>query len=289
MIDNTDIRSLDHLVVSVLDAEQAGANYEKLGFHVLPLMRHIEIGSCNRVIQFKSNYLELIGDLDKAVAVHGDRMLKRFDVGEGLSIVSLTATDLEKDRQMLQRDGLTPDPVISARRKIGMPDGSTNETNSSCFYIWRDNKEYLSLFYSAHYKPETIFVPGYYNHHPNGAKSVTGITYISQNPAGDVDYFKTMFRADPESVAVDSVKFVTPRGETFDIVSQDILETIHPNIDWSESSRLAGFPTSLDVGVGSLAACERVLTGNGIDFEREDRAVTVDPAYCNGVLFRFHE
>lgn len=285
----SDVRSLDHFVVSVLDAEQAGANYEKLGFHVLPFMRHIELGSCNRVIQFKSTYLELIGDLDNAVHVHGNKMLKRFEVGEGLSIVSLSSENLDTDRERLQEDGFAPDAIVSARRKIDMPDGTANETDSSCFYVWRPDKEYLSLFYSAHYKPETIFVPEYYDNHPNTAKSVSGITYVSKAPSEDIDYFTAMFRSEPDKAEVDYVRFITPRGETLEIVAQDVLEKMQPGIDWSASTRLAGIPTGLSVKVDSLESCQRTLSINGVVSRRENGAISVDPAACNGVLFKFHE
>ena len=282
-------RSLDHFVVSVLDSESAGGNYEKLGFHVLPLMRHIELGSCNRVIQLKSTYLELIGDLHKAVGVHGDKMTKRFEVGEGLSIVSLTSDDLERDRDRLETFGLAPDPVISARRKIDMPDGSKNETDSSCFYVWRDGKEYLSLFYSAHSKPETIFIPGYYDIHPNTAQEITGIIYLSKDPAEDIGYFSEMFQANPSTSVNGHVQFVTPRKETLDIVTLEELDDLRPNTDWGDIDKLSGLPVSLSVKVESLEACHEVLSANGVESVPDDRTVSVDPSFCNGVLFVFHE
>lgn len=285
----SDKRSLDHFIVSVLDADAAGNNYKRLGYNVLPLMRHIELGTCNRIVQFASTYIELIGDLDKAVAVHGNRMLKRFDIGEGLSLVSLTSSDLEADSQYLEEAGLSPDPIISARRKIDMPNGQKDETDSSCFYVWRENKEYLSLFYSAHYRPETIFIPGYFDNHPNSAKAITEITYVSKAPADDVGYFSTMFRSEPAKVEEDCIRFDTPRGETLKIVTQDKLEVIYPNVDWSDSDRLAGFPVGFDVRVKSLKQCARVLSENSVGYQLQNAAVIVDPAQCNGVLYKFHE
>ncbi len=287
--ESVDRRSLDHFVISVEDMEAAGANYERLGFHVLPVARHVELGSCNRVIQFQSTYIELIGDLDKAVAIHGDRMLKRFSVGEGLSIVSLTSMDLEQDRTWLLREGYTPAPVVNARRQIQMPDGSDSETDSSCFYHWRDGKEYLSLFYSAHNKPETIFVPAYYNHHPNTAAAITGIVYLSRDPLADVDYFKAMFRFEPDSATSESARFETPRGEVLEIVSPERFAGMRPHVGVVETGGLPGFPVELSVKVASLEQCARTLSTNAVAYRQLDRMLYVDSAWSNGVFMAFYE
>lgn len=282
-------RSLDHFVISVKDMESAGANYEHLGFHVLPTARHIELGSCNRIIQFESTYIELIGDLDKSRAVHGEKMLKRFSAGEGLSIVSLTSADLERDRMRLVEEGYTPEPVVSARREIRMPDGSNDQTDSSCFYHWRIGKEYLSLFYSVHNKPATIFVPEYYNRHPNTASAITGIVYISEDPLADVNYFKTMFRFEPGSATSEAVHFETPRGETLDIVSPGFYTQMRPHAGSVELGKLSGFPIELSVKVASLEKCERVLSANAVSRQRLGNTLFVGPASSNGVFIAFEE
>jgi hypothetical protein len=62
-------RSLDRFVVAVKAPEKAGALYERLGFQVMPQMRHIEIGTCNRVFQLHDAYVER-GLLEAAGADH---------------------------------------------------------------------------------------------------------------------------------------------------------------------------------------------------------------------------
>ncbi|MSQ98973.1 MAG: VOC family protein, partial [Xanthomonadales bacterium] len=161
-------RSLDHYVVQVHDLQKAGGTYERLGFQVMPRMQHVEIGSANRVIQFGSTYLELIGELENAVPLVRANLADRFDCGEGLTMVSLNSSGLEADHGRVQARKLDPAPIISARRKVTMPDGRVDETDSRCFYIWRPERRYLSLFLSQHYKPGVIWTHEF-QQHPNTA------------------------------------------------------------------------------------------------------------------------
>src|SRR5688572_20707930 len=130
-------RMLDHYAIQVRDLTASGASYQRLGFHVLPIMRHIEIGSANRVIQFQNTYLEVIGEVDRAKALVSDNLAERWLCGEGLTMVSLNSDDLDSDHALISELQLDPAPIISARRKVTMPDGSEDETDSVCFYIFR--------------------------------------------------------------------------------------------------------------------------------------------------------
>ena len=284
------LRSLDHCVISVDDLDDAGRNYECLGFHVLPRMKHIEIGTSNRVIQFEHTYLEFIGDLASSPPLLKDRMLPRFEAGEGLSIVSLTSNDLAADHESLAAAGFEPDPIISARRKIIMPDGSEDETASSCFYVWRAGKEYLTLFFSQHLKPETIFVPAYYDAHPNGVTGVSGIRYVSADPAADRDYFSAMFRREPLIDEPGHLAYRGDRGDRTEIYSPDRLRDTYPLTEWPAEFALSGYPVGLELRVRSTAQTRRVLAGNGVrTIETGNGSTFVTPAFANGVLLEFVE
>jgi hypothetical protein len=184
---NTTARSLDHFVIAVRDVEAAGSAYGRLGFHALPRARHIEIGTSNRVIQLRDTYLELVGDLEKSPPLLRERMLPRFSCGEGLAIVSLTSSDLTADHRRIADSGLTPDRILNARRKITMPSGAEDETDSRCFYVWRPDRIFSTLFFSEHRRPETIWAPEY-QRHPSTALRVTALIYLSDDPPREVDY-----------------------------------------------------------------------------------------------------
>lgn len=68
------IPDIDHLMCGVVDPQQAGATFERLGFTVSPLSVIKSLGLANRCILFHSpsldhaNYLELLGVVDPSNA-----------------------------------------------------------------------------------------------------------------------------------------------------------------------------------------------------------------------------
>ena len=104
------MRSLDHFAHAVRDLDQAGRAFERMGFRL------------------GRTYYEIVADLDKSIPLLRDKMMPRFQCGDGMAIVSLTSDDLPGDRAAIEALGLVADPIINARRKVPMPDGSTDET-----------------------------------------------------------------------------------------------------------------------------------------------------------------
>ena len=120
------IRTLDHFLILVEPLESAAATYQRLGFHVRPIARHLSIGSSNCVVHLDTTYLELffLGDAPMPMQ---QAYRPRMDAGPGLTHVSLHSDDLEADRARLTAAGLRPDVALSARRKIVRPDGRVAE------------------------------------------------------------------------------------------------------------------------------------------------------------------
>ena len=281
------MRSLDHFAHAVRDLDQAGRAFERMGFHLLPVARHVEIGSCNRVFQLGRTYYEIVADLDKSIPLLRDKMMPRFQCGGGMAIVSLTSDDLPGDRAAIEALGLVADPIINARRKVPMPDGSTDETNSHCFYVWRDEyHRYLTLFLSHHYKPETIFVPAW-QQHPNGALDVVSLTYVAEHPAAQADYFAAMFDGRPVEQGLDAVVFETPRGERLEILSPGRLDAKYGSAvpDWS--NRLGGYGIAMTFRVADLARCRALLTANHVPYEATNGGLRVPAPHGAGMLIEF--
>lgn len=283
-----DARSLDHFAIAVRDADAAGDRYERLGFQVLPLMRHIEIGSCNRVIQLQQTYLEFVGDLEWSSPGLRERMLPRFECGEGLAIVSLTASDLKQDFERLRAMGFELEPISNARRVVVMPDGRTEETDSHCVYVWRKGRLYTTLFFSEHRKPHTIWVPPYQNH-PNTAERVTALIYVSQNPSDETEYVSSLLGTGPSLSRPDRVTFMTPRGERIEFLSPDLLGACYGEALPPWCPALSAYGVALEVAVSDLGQCRKVLDGSGVGFDvRRDR-VRVAARDASGVVLDFLE
>ncbi len=281
-------RSLDHFVIAVKDANESGSRYERLGFQVLPLMRHIELGTCNRIVQLNDTYFELIADLDKSPPVLRERMLPRYVCGEGLAIVSLTSSDLEADLKTLEHFDPFPSPIVNARRKITMPGGDIDETDSRCIYFWRASRLYSMLFYSQHFKPHTIFVSAY-QRHPNGSLRIRKLTYMSVQPRRDLEYASTLVGAQAVRNDVDWVGLTTARGETLEYLSPERVQERYTTMAPTACPSQDVLGVALTIEVSDLAHCRAVLERNGARFETLPKILRVPGAEASGVILDFVE
>jgi catechol 2,3-dioxygenase-like lactoylglutathione lyase family enzyme len=111
-------KGIDHFVIVVNDLQQAAADYEKLGFTVVPGGKH-PVGSHNMLISFSDgSYLELIGFYRDA---NDHRWWQPLQTGERLVDYCLQTDDLQGDTQKLRAAGVAiNDPVPWSRTR---PDG----------------------------------------------------------------------------------------------------------------------------------------------------------------------
>jgi len=111
-------KGIDHLVIAVKDLQQAAADYEKLGFTVVPGGKH-PVGSHNMLIAFSDgSYIELIGFYREA---NDHRWWQPLQSGERLVDYCLQTDDLQGDTLKLREAGVAiKDPVPWSRTR---PDG----------------------------------------------------------------------------------------------------------------------------------------------------------------------
>ena len=281
-----DARALDHYVLQVHDVDAAGAAFERLGFQVRPRMTHIEFGTCNRVVQFRNTYLELLGGLEAAPSEIVREYLPRFECGEGLSHVSLRSYDLEADQRAAAEVGLDPGPITSARREVVMPDDSVEETDSDFFYMWRRERLYLSLFLSVHHRPHIIWIPEY-QEHPNTAVDTTAVTFVSDDPLLDRDYFSKIYRCAPATDSPDVLRFRGARGDVGEVFSRTRIHERYPGLDLDLSDRQPGYPIGLTISVRALDRCRAALADGGTDCTMHEGALLVPPERAHGAVIEF--
>jgi hypothetical protein len=280
------MHSLDHFAISVLDVDAAGERLERLGFQTLPLMRHIELGTSNRIVQLHYTYLEVVGHFESAPPQLRDYMMPRYEVGEGLSIVSLTCEDLEAEHERMCRSPWPPSPIVSARRRVTQPDGSEDETDSRCFYVWRSGRLYSTLFFTVHRKPETIWAPAYMRH-PNTARRVRKLTYYSAEPQREADYVRTLLGTDPARDTPEWVVFHTPRGESIEFLDADKVRQSYADLAPPLAGDQPVMGIALTIEVHDPSSCMATLERNGVPFRAGEGMATVPAAHANGVVFEF--
>lgn len=283
--DDPMVRPLDHVVVAVRDADIAGATYERLGFQVVPLMRHIELGCCNRVIQLQGSYIELLGDIDSSVPALRERLEPRLACGEGIVLSSLRSQDLESDRLKLLQAGLEPGGIFSARRKVPMPDGSELETDSRALYPWQPRRPFATVFYTEHRKPEAIWTPAYQSH-PNSAVGIAKLIYVTDDTLSDADYVVRLPGAVLKRITSESASFVAgPAHLEFLSRAAALQRFAAVNVPVCDSQPVLGM--ALEVKVADLDRCARVLAENGVDFERQAGRIRVPALQGCGVVLDF--
>jgi hypothetical protein len=246
------MKSLDHFVHLVHDLEAARAAWSRLGFHVRPAAKHIEIGSSNAVVMFERTYNELLSIEHAEPGLHG-QYVGRFAGGEGLAHVSLTADRLAEERSRLAGLGHTPGPEGNARRAITRPDGSADETDSSFLYNWQSAHRWNSLFFSEHRKPDAIFIPEYVDH-ANGARDVARLVWLSADPAADLPYFRDTWAQAPERMADDGFAFRGARGDISEVLTERAVRARYGALAGeAEPEAPGGYPVAMHFRVSDRA------------------------------------
>jgi hypothetical protein len=279
-------RSLDHVVAIATDLEGVRSMYSAMGFHVLPIMRHIEIGTSNTLIQFQNTYLEFVADIDRGPRFLSDRVLPRLKVGPGLIMLSLTSDGLSQDCKALVGQGIATDPILNARRAVQMPDGSETETDSSSTYTWNPEGNLLSLFLSEHRRRSAIWIPEYQKH-ANQASDVVAITYaVDGDPHVHATYFSAMLGSPPQRSAPGELVFLTPRGERIELVNRAALARRFEDAQNVQISA-SGQGYALTLRVADFAEVQRILDLNHVAHRAKQNQIVVPAASAAGIVLAF--
>jgi hypothetical protein len=282
-------RNLDHVIVSVRDLDAAAEAYRCLGFTVMPHAVHENLGTANFIIQLHNNYFELLGDFhnyaDPAIR---DFMSARFDGGDGLSMLSLSCSDLAADRERLIARGHGPSAIMNSARKVVLADGRADATASSSMLNWRAApRRWSTLFYSFHGKPHTIWYEPWMTH-PNTVQTLAGITYCSDDFAADVPYINDMLCAEPAEHTAQRCVWHTPQGEFLELLSPAALRARFA-VPVPATPPFAVWPVALRYRVQRLDACRQCLQTGGVAFVEHDGVITVPAAHAAGAISEFSE
>ena len=260
--------------------------YLRLGFNMRPVARHLELGSSNCVAIFPTSYLEL-AEMGEAPAWLSDAYLPRLTAGPGLCHVSLTASRLRDEHDRLTALGYHPDPPASASRKVILPDGREDKTDSNFMYNWKPDRRYLSLFLSEHLKPETIFIDGHCTH-PNGAIETIRIVGVSEDPQADRPYFEDSYGHAAEQADTTGFVMRGGRGDVMEVLSVAAAQVrYHPLLEDLDLAGLGGAPMAVHFSVRDLRATRAYLNAAGVETTTLDWGLAVAREQAEGVILVF--
>ncbi|MEQ9463425.1 MAG: VOC family protein [Haliea sp.] len=281
-------RTLDHVIVSVRDLTAAAEAYRRLGFTVMPRTLHENLGSANHIIQLHHNYFELLGDFHNyRDPLMRESMSARFAGGDGLSMLSLSCTDVAADRERLLARDHTPAQILDSARKVTLGDGTPDNTASRSMINWRPAaRRWSSMFYTQHDKPETIWFPPWQSH-ANSVHTLVGISYCSDDLAADELYISEMVCANPVEKGPEKLVWRTSRGECLELLSPGALSGRFP-VPVPETP-FAVWPVGLRYQVERLEDCRIALREGNVPFMEQNDVITVDAEHAAGVISEFSE
>ena len=212
------ITRFDHAVIAVADLERAIESYRALGFDVSPGGRHEHRGTHNALIRFGgADYLELLGvyDPEKAIesGLNGCTLAEFVRDRQGGLVGHCYATDdIEAEAERTREAGLEmvgpfemkrerPDGRVLTWRLL-VPQDVPWRRRWPFFIEWDDPDE------------ERLAVEGV-GDHPNGARSVCGVSVAVRALEEAVRLYSILF--DLEPTRRDEVTDLAARRATFDV------------------------------------------------------------------------
>ena len=276
------ITRFDHAVIAVSDLGRAVEAYRFLGFDVEPGGRHEHRGTHNAIVRFSFDYLELLGVYDPAetkrsgfnsralVEFLGDQDVEFLgDQEGGLVGYALVTDDITGHAERLRKAELEvvgpfemqrekPDGHVLSWRLLVPEDGPWRR-RWPFFIQWDDpDEERLSA--------EKIGT------HPNGAKSISGISVVVRNLEETVELYSILFGTEP--VRRDEIPEFAADRASFNLrdFAIDLLYPAGDGLVREALERDGEGPFEVRVEVANLDATAEFLTRAGIETGRDARS-----------------
>jgi hypothetical protein len=276
------VKWLDHVVVMVDGIDAAETAYRRLGFQVQPRGFHRKLGTANHLMIFDKDYFEILGIVEDT-EFNAERREWLKD-GGGLANVALATDGADLAFDAFMQAGLQPDAPLFFDRAVDVA-GRTEHARFRTVRIPKTHMPVVGFFVCEHQTPEFVYRPEWAKH-PNGARGILGVTVIAERPAQWIPELEKYFgagsaRRDGEGLIVDTgtqpIRYLTRK----DYAAR------YPGVT---PVRPGDHPALLTVRVDSLAACEALLTGNGVRVLKPDRdRLIVPPAEAAHLTLEFAE
>ncbi|MGL4438458.1 MAG: VOC family protein [Bosea sp. (in: a-proteobacteria)] len=256
-------RGLDHLVLGVNDLDAAGAFYEKLGFIVGARNRH-PWGTHNRIVQFPGTFLEIVTVGEPELIVEhapgqfsfGAFVRDALTRGEGFSMLVLESTDAKADNAAFHASGIGHFEPFFFERQAKGPDGSTVRVAFTLAFAANPLAPEQAFFVCQQHEPQNFWNPAFQSH-PNGALSVSAVSFVSPVPCDHSGFFEAFSNVDQPVISDHGLSFGLPRGR---------IELVTPEF----ASRTFGYKdaatalASFTITVADMPALQRRLDEQGI-------------------------
>ncbi|TCT39277.1 VOC family protein [Martelella mediterranea] len=287
-------RSLDHLVLPVVDLATSRLRLVSLGFTVAPDASH-PFGTGNACVYFSdSTYLEplAIRDLrtyeakiaERTEFVRRDRAY-RFRVGEdGLSAVVFKAEDAEADHAAFSKAGIVENDLFEFSRPFELDDGT--KTTAGFKLAFAADLRAPDIFFFVCERLTPLSPAASLLAHANGVTGIAEVLLTEEDPME----FEPLLQVLSNSHDID----IHPHGFSVEVGSSrlsvytpDHLKQAY-GVDAVASQR-GLFASGVVFAAPDLLNVKDILQHNDLPYSTLENGVSVSPASGQGVAFVFKE
>ncbi len=264
---------LDHAVITVRDRmDEAQAIYTRMGFTLTERSFHAA-GSCNHLMVFEHDYLELIAFPPAGQKIRPDLLESPI----GLDGLVLKAGDVDGIHQELVARGFPAGAPQPLARMLTLP-GSTIEQEAR-FTTVRFPRGALQggrLYYCRHETPQLVWHPPFLSH-ANGAAGIASFTIAVPDPAKEIAQYEKILDA-AGTIAADGSARISLGTATLELLTPAVLHTTLGALACdpadADGQKRDAYMAMVTIRVRDITSAQDVLQRGGFSFEqRGDRLI----------------
>ncbi len=273
-------KGIDHVMIVVPQIEQAGQIYARLGFDVQPRGVHSHMGTANHLMILDGDYIELLGVLTPEPI--NAPYKKIADEGGALANIALKTDGADLAHAAWTASGLAPEPIIEFSRGVEIA-GKMEKAEFRIVRLPHDKRPGVGLFVCDQRTPQFVYRREWMNH-PNGARHLTGVTVVADDPARHEAAAARVFGA--AAIAADKDGFTVGLGRA--PIRYIPRAQFAARFGGQQPARAGDHAAVLDVKVGDIALTARVLAQGGMaPVQTADGRLLVPAPQAGGVMLEF--
>ncbi len=288
-------RTVDHLVLPVIDIDSARERYTRMGFTVAPDGKH-PFGTENCCIFLPDDtFLEPLAvahrETCEAEAKAGhtfmiDDQAFRFRRGdEGFSHMVLKSQDAKADHAYFKQEGVGGGDMVSFSRNFDTPEGQ-NGTIAFHLAFAADRRAPDARFFTVQVADAPKVDRSALQTHANGVTGLKEVILSETNPTDFQYFFQTYLNQRYMDADSFGMSFETPQCRV-SVLSPEGMQVFH-GLDVRDTERGLLFQTFV-LEVKSLATTRALFDANKVDYHDNGKRLTVAPAGGQGCPILFEE
>ena len=278
------MKQFDHVMSIHPEFEPVAANYNQLGFNLTDVTHH-PTGTGNRLVIFRSNFLELLATTRPEKM--NDRSRGMVDAylqhRTGVSGIAFVSEDQTRDYEEFEANGVPNLMKHDFQRPVTLPDGSQGVADVEVVFS-RKMETPLVFFFTSHQKrPEAIWQPAWQKH-ANGATDILEVVSVeSSDQAHLANYQTAVLGAENTSRENGTTTGRVANGYSLSVSTPTRLQERYA---WAglRCEDHAAYSAGLVIRCENLEFVRQAVAEHAIPATCRDRDILVDPEWTGGTF-----